>query len=177
MSREKPKKTPVDYVDNEKLYQELVVYKKAYDDAIAAGTETPRLSNYIGSCILKIAYNLSTKGQFVNYTFRQEMISDGIENCIKYVHNFDPDFVPHNPFAYVTQIVRYAFIRRIKDESYEQYKKMKELQDYQLTEQLNDNRFQIPHNDVAADFIKVFEEKVLAKKKKAAKGKKEKNKT
>ena len=71
--------------------------------------------NYLGSCFLKIATHLSYKPNFVNYMFRDDMISDGIENCVQYIHNFDPE-KSRNPFAYFTQIIHYAFLRRIQKE-------------------------------------------------------------
>jgi DNA-directed RNA polymerase specialized sigma24 family protein len=75
----------------------------------------PQISNYLGDCFLKIATHLSYKPNFVNYMFREDMISDGIENCIQYIHNFDPN-KSSNPFAYFTQIIHYAFLRRIQKE-------------------------------------------------------------
>lgn len=75
----------------------------------------PKITNYLGECFLKIATHLSFKPNFVNYMFKDDMISDGIENCIQYIHNFDPN-KSQNPFAYFTQIIHYAFLRRIQKE-------------------------------------------------------------
>ena len=75
----------------------------------------PPIPNYLGDCFLKIATHLSYKPNFVNYMFRDDMISDGIENCVQYIHNFDPE-KSKNPFAYFTQIIHYAFLRRIQKE-------------------------------------------------------------
>ena len=75
----------------------------------------PDVTNYIGECFLKIANHLSYRPNFINYTYRDDMISDGIENCLQYMNNFDPD-KSDNPFAYFTQIIYYAFIRRIQKE-------------------------------------------------------------
>ena len=75
----------------------------------------PRITNYLGECFLKIATHLSYKPNFVNYMFRDDMISDGIENCVQYIHNFNPE-KSRNPFAYFTQIIHYAFLRRIQKE-------------------------------------------------------------
>jgi hypothetical protein len=75
----------------------------------------PPISRYIGECFLKIANHLSFKPNFVNYTFKEDMISDGIENCVQYIHNFNPE-KSQNPFAYFTQIIHYAFLRRIQRE-------------------------------------------------------------
>ena len=75
----------------------------------------PPVTNYIGECFLKIANGLSYRPNFINYTYRSEMVSDGIENCLQYIHNFDPE-KSKNPFAYFTQIIYYAFLRRIQKE-------------------------------------------------------------
>ena len=72
-------------------------------------------SDYIGDCFMKIATHLSYKPNFVNYMFREDMISDGIENCVQYIENFNPE-KSKNPFAYFTQIIYYAFLRRIQKE-------------------------------------------------------------
>jgi DNA-directed RNA polymerase specialized sigma subunit len=82
------------------------------------------MPNYVAECIMKIATHLSHKPNFVNYTFREDMISDGIENCLQYVDNFDPD-KSNNPFAYFTQIIYFAFIRRIQKEKKQLYIKYK----------------------------------------------------
>ena len=79
------------------------------------GKEKPRIPRYIGECFLKIATHLSFKPNFVNYMFKEDMISDGIENCVQYIHNFNPE-KSQNPFAYFTQIIHYAFLRRIQKE-------------------------------------------------------------
>ena len=75
----------------------------------------PPVPDYVGECFLKIANGLSFRPNFINYTYRDEMISDGIENCLQYVYNFDPN-KSNNPFAYFTQIIYFAFIRRIQKE-------------------------------------------------------------
>ena len=77
--------------------------------------ERPKVPEYIGECILKIANGLSNRPNFINYTYKDEMISDGIENCLQYIYNFNPK-KSKNPFAYFTQIIYYAFIRRIQKE-------------------------------------------------------------
>lgn len=103
------------YVDNKKLFTVLVQYKADIEDRSKKGLEPPPIPEYVGLCILQIANKLSTKSNFVNYMFREEMISDGIENCINYMHNFNPE-KSQNPFAYFTQIIHYAFLRRIQRE-------------------------------------------------------------
>ena len=103
------------YVNNKEFLYAIVQYKKDVKDAEEAGQPKPRITNYLGECFLKIATHLSYKPNFVNYMFREDMISDGIENCVQYIHNFDPD-KSKNPFAYFTQVIHYAFLRRIQKE-------------------------------------------------------------
>ena len=110
-----PKKKSEHYVNNKELLQALIVYREKVAIAKEKELPKPRITNYLGSCFLKIATHLSYKPNFVNYMFRDDMISDGIENCVQYIHNFDPA-KSKNPFAYFTQIIHYAFLRRIQKE-------------------------------------------------------------
>ena len=125
-----PKKKSEHYVNNKELLEAMIVYRgkvavakakfiKKYPDKEPPKSGPwegkPPIPNYLGSCFLKIATHLSYKPNFVNYMFREDMISDGIENCVQYIHNFDPE-KSRNPFAYFTQIIHYAFLRRIQRE-------------------------------------------------------------
>lgn len=103
------------YVDNKKFLQAMVDYRLKCQKADEKKRRKPVVTNYIGECFLKIANHLSYRPNFINYTYRDDMISDGIENCLQYMSNFDPD-KSNNPFAYFTQIIYYAFIRRIQKE-------------------------------------------------------------
>ena len=103
------------YVDNKVFLDALIQYKKQIQEALANEQPRPKVPNYIGECFLKIATHLSYRPNFINYMFREDMICDGIENCLRYVDNFDPE-KSTNPFAYFTQIIYYAFIRRIEKE-------------------------------------------------------------
>ena len=107
------KKKTVHYVDNKQFLQAMKDWKESCKDAEEAGEEKPPVTNYIGECFLKIANGLSYRPNFINYTYRAEMVSDGIENCLQYIHNFDPD-KSNNPFAYFTQIIYYAFLEEYK---------------------------------------------------------------
>ena len=109
------KKKSVHYIDNKEFHQAMIEWKELCKEAEEAGEEKPPVTNYIGECFLKIANGLSYRPNFINYTYRQEMISDGIENCLQYLDNFNPK-TSNNPFAYFTQIIYYAFIRRIQKE-------------------------------------------------------------
>jgi len=120
------KTTDNHYVDNKRLYAEMIIYTNKYKEAKEAGLEPPIASNYIGECVWLIANRLSTNRNFIGYTYRDDMIGDAIENCFRYLHNFDPE-KSSNPFAYFTQIMYYAFLRRIdkeKKQSYIRYKSM-----------------------------------------------------
>ena len=103
------------YVNNKEFLEALVIYRAQCARAEEAGESRPRITNYLGECFLKIATHLSYKPNFVNYMFREDMISDGIENCVQYIKNFNPE-KSSNPFAYFTQIIHYAFLRRIQKE-------------------------------------------------------------
>ena len=95
------------YVNNKEFLEAISVYRNKVIAAKEAGKPRPRVPNYIGECFLKIATHLSYKPNFVNYMFRGDMICDGIENCLQYIDNFDPE-KSKNPFAYFTQIIYYA---------------------------------------------------------------------
>ena len=124
-----PKKKSEHYVNNKELLEALIVYRSKVEKSFLElnGREPtkedrakhwvgkPPIPHYLGECFLKIATHLSYKPNFVNYMFREDMISDGIENCVQYIHNFDPE-KSKNPFAYFTQIIHYAFLRRIQKE-------------------------------------------------------------
>ena len=127
----KRKKT-IHYVDNAKFLEEMIEYKKQYEITLNDKKESPIISEYLGSVFLKIAQRLSFRPNFINYAFKDDMISDGIENCLHYIHNFNPD-KSSNPFAYFTQIIYYAFIRRIQKEKKQLYIKYKSMQNYEIS--------------------------------------------
>jgi len=103
------------YVNNKEFLAALIKLREDREIAEIRGKEKPLIPRYIGECFLKIATHLSFKPNFVNYMFKEDMISDGIENCVQYIHNFNPE-KSQNPFAYFTQIIHYAFLRRIQKE-------------------------------------------------------------
>ena len=126
------KKKSVHYIDNKEFHEAMIEWKELCKEAEEAGEEKPQVTNYIGECFLKIANGLSYRPNFINYTYRSEMVSDGIENCLQYIHNFDPE-KSKNPFAYFTQIIYYAFLRRIQKEKKQAHikNKMIEKQQYE----------------------------------------------
>jgi|TARA_R110002020_G_scaffold351697_3_gene564870 hypothetical protein len=111
----KTRKRSEHYVNNKEFLAAIIDYKDQIVIAQNRDLPKPRIPNYIGECFLKIATHLSYKPNFVNYMFKDDMVCDGIENCIQYINNFNPE-KSQNPFAYFTQIIHYAFLRRIQRE-------------------------------------------------------------
>lgn len=160
------------YVNNPDFLEALKKHKALVKEAKANDLPPPQVSNYIGECILKIANHLSYKANFINYSYRDEMIADGIENCLRYVDNFDPE-KSSNPFAYFTQVIYFAFLRRIAREKKQTVIKGKMLRDmpfeaFELQDQDDDGHFMnsyvefMQNNGHFDDFI---ERKKEAKKK------------
>jgi hypothetical protein len=157
------KKKAIHYVDNKKFLEAILEYKHQKKTAI--DVDKVKISNYIGECIYKIATNLANKPCFNNYSFREEMIGDGIENCFLYFDQFDPGKT-QNPFAYFTTIIYYAFIRRIQKEEKNRYVRYKSFYDVVgtdlgvLMEDGTANRQSYENIDI---FIEKFEAKLEVK--------------
>jgi len=126
------------YVNNKEFLAALIAYREDREIAEAKGLPRPIIPRYIGECFLKIATHLSFKPNFVNYMFKDDMVSDGIENCVQYIHNFNPE-KSQNPFAYFTQIIHYAFLRRIQREKRQLEIKNKILEKSGYSEVFDDN--------------------------------------
>ena len=146
MSKEDKKLTtkPHHYVDNKEFFKCMVEWKILVIEAESCDEKRPPITNYIGECFLNIAEHLSYRPNFINYPFREEMVGDGIENCLMYAHNFNPE-KSKNPFSYFTQIIYYAFLRRIEKEKKQNYIKFKLLEtaeDAQIRNWFNDNYFE-----------------------------------
>ena len=168
------------YVDNALFLEAMIEYKKQWQISKDNDEELPIISEYLGSVFLKIAQRLSFRPNFINYAFKNDMISDGIENCLHYIHNFNPE-KSSNPFAYFTQIIYYAFIRRIQKEKKQLYIKYKSMQNYEISpeyvEYMNyDEDFKTTTDFKNSDFRVVVDEFVdnfeKSKKKKDAKKRK-----
>ena len=118
------KREGVHYVNNKEFSQAVVDYVKSVKAAQLNNAEVPRITEYIGRCFLRIAEGLSHKPNFIRYTYREEMVMDGVENCIKAIMNYNVEAATRtgnpNAFAYFTQICYYAFIRRIMKEKKQQ---------------------------------------------------------
>jgi hypothetical protein len=139
----KKKPSDADYVSNSDLYDALVDYRKKSNDAENAGRKKPKLPDFIGECVLKIASRLSFRPNFANYPYREEMVSDAVLNCITYIGNFDPE-KSKSPFGYLTQICWFSFVRIINKEKKEKYTQ------YKYAEQQNDKDFHHWFNKVYA---------------------------
>ena len=170
------KKNP-HYVNNKEFLEAMVAFKQMVREAEENGKERPIVPMYVADCIMKIATHLSYKPNFVNYTFREEMICDGIENCLQYIDNFDPD-KSNNPFAYFTQIVYYAFLRRIQKEKKYLYTKFKASENINIfgeTSEVQEHDKKVDFSDdikynewtqeYMSEFIENFEEHKRRKKK------------
>ena len=120
------------YVDNKEFLAAMIEWKESIREAESEGDEIPPITEYIGECIYKIATRLSTRPNFINYTYRDEMICDAIENCIQYIGNFNTE-KSNNAFAYVTQICYYAFLRRIQKEKKQVFIKQKSIEESNIT--------------------------------------------
>lgn len=160
------------YVNNADFLTALVDYKERCRVAASEGRQDPQIPNYVGECFYKIAEHLSRKPNFISYSFRDEMIADGIENCIMYFRNFD-ETKSKNPFAYFTQIIYYAFLRRIQKEKKQLYVKYKATQQFgilnegEMYEDAEGNMKQFELYDNISEFIHNFEENKKKKKTKA----------
>ena len=139
------------YVNNKEFLEALENYFAEVKRAEANDKPKPQIPSYIGECFLKIANHLSYKPNFVNYMFKDDMICDGIENCVRYIHNFNPE-KSKNPFAYFTQIIYYAFLRRISQE-----KKQLEIKNKILLKSGYEQVFHTDDNDSSSDYNTIKE--------------------
>ena len=132
------KRSPEHYVNNAQFSQAVVDYVASANQATEAGKDVPIVTDYIASCFLKIAEGLSHKSNFVRYTFREEMVMDAVENCLRAIKNYNLEAATRtgkpNAFAYFTQISWYAFLRRIQKEKREQDIKLKFINESGLAE-------------------------------------------
>ena len=141
------------YIDNAEFLAVLIKYQKDVRKAKRNKQIKPPIPNYIGECFMKIAEHLSYRPNFANYSYRDEMIADAIENCLMYFENFDPN-KSKNPFAYFTQIVYYAFIRRITKEKKQQYVKYKSLENSRLFDEITNEDLEILGSDIKSNFFR-----------------------
>ena len=166
LKKPKPKEH---YVNNKDFLEAMKIYRNNVLSARESKKQEPPISDYIGECFLKIANHLSYRPNFINYTYKEDMISDGIENCLQYVSNFDPA-KSSNPFAYFTQIIYYAFIRRIQKEKKQTLIKQKLIMKAGLDDLVlqpgDDGVFTNQYTDFMQKNMVVDEEKPKVRKKK-----------
>jgi hypothetical protein len=161
------------YVDNKSFYTALIKHRTNRLDALVQALPPPRIPEYIGRCILQIATRLASKGNFVNYSYKEEMISDGIEYSINYLNNFDPE-KSNNPFAYFTRIIFNAYIMRIHKEKKQTYIKYKSYENAALSSSFSENdpdfadMSQVSQNENMNVFVSEYERKMQEKKDLAA---------
>ena len=134
------------YIDNKVFYAEMVKWKAVVDAEKKAERSTPPVTDYIGKCFLDIATHLSYRPNFINYPYREEMIGDGIENCLMYASNFDPT-KSKNPFSYFTQIIYFAFLRRIAKQKEQMYIRYKMLEAADKTGKVRSNLLNASDSD------------------------------
>ena len=170
------------YVNNPEFLIAIEQYKEACANALAEGNPEPRIPNYIGECLYQISTRLATKPNFSGYTYKDEMISDGLENAIQALSNFDPS-KSKNPFAYFTQIIWYAFLRRIDKEKKQLYIRHKVTENSVIhdtaverdSKSSNNNEGGANYidldNDYMNDFVATYEKRMHDKKKQQIKPK------
>lgn len=147
------RKNNVHYVNNQEFLAAMVAYRNSVQQAKEEGKEKPRVPNYIGECFVKIANHLAYKSNFINYTYREEMILDGIENCITYIDNFDPA-KSSNPFAYFTQITYYAFLRRIQKEKKYTQTKYRYIQNIDISQLITEDHDGSEHTNEFINYLR-----------------------
>jgi len=159
------------YVNNQQFLESLIQYKKDCIDAENSGDDLPRIPNYIGECIYKIATRLASRPNFSGYSYKDDMISDGLENAIQAINNFDPE-KSSNPFAYFTQIIWFAFLRRIDKEKKQLYIKHKVVENSVVQGTAIDKSdgdageasYIDLNNSYMNDFVRTYEENMEKKK-------------
>ena len=149
MASKMARKQKQHYVDNKKFLAEITDYRLAVEAAKRNDEEKPRITHYLAECFLKIATHLSFRPNFINYMYKEDMISDGVENCVQYIDNFNPE-KSKNPFAYFTQIIYYAFLRRIAKEN-----RQMDIRDKLIEKSGYEQVFHSDNNDDHADMNQI----------------------
>ena len=169
----KPRKKPKNYVNNKDLFDSIVQHQYEHTEwSKDPSGPAPQVSAYIGECFFHMSTRISSKPNFSGYSYKEDMILDGVEDCIKYIKTFNPAKT-QNPFAYFTTSIINAFIRRIHKEKKEQYIKYKNLQNL-FTEEDLISHGAVSRNgvflDTATEFVKKYEKAIEDKKNLTKKG-------
>ena len=159
-------KTKNNYINNKTLYAAMIEHRKGIKEAEENGKPKPQASKYIGESIILICNNLAKKPNFSGYTYKGDMISDGIIDCVAAIDNFNPDKT-NNPFAYFTQIAWNAFIRRIHKEKKQTYIKHKNFENSFLMDNMfsGEHSMQLTTNEYSGEIVKNFENSLTKTKK------------
>lgn len=176
--------TNKNYISNKKMYNELIKYYDQIELAEKENREEPQIPDYLGECFLLIAENLAKKPNFSSYTFKEDMIQDGVLTCVANITKFDPDRT-NNPFSYFTQAIFYSFLQRIAKEKKQEYVKYKSIEKKYFSEEVGETNnfdkgnFKTSDNnnleifDNYLEFIEEYEDKHLPKKSKQRRQKKQ----
>lgn len=161
-------KKPVYYIDNNQFYDVLVEFLRECDEAEARGEELPRVPEFIGECFMLLATNIARAPNWSRYPFIQDMKSDAVLNCIKYIRNFKPTricmetgkVIKNRPFSYFTAYVHNSYKQTVKEEKKNLYKRYKEYQAFQVEVQLSDEGWACPEelNEISNAYIENYEE-------------------
>jgi len=156
-------KENIHYVNNSDFSTAVVEYVRSLEEAKKNNEELPIVPNYIAECFLKISEGLSHKANFIRYTYREEMVMDTVENCLKAIDNYNLEVATRtgkpNAFAYFTQIAWYAFLRRIQKEKKQQDIKMKYVSESGIEEFLMSNGDD-DINQAAQQFVDVLKDRI-----------------
>jgi DNA-directed RNA polymerase specialized sigma24 family protein len=172
----KNKRVTTHYIDKRKFHAEMTAYRLAAIEAEKNGSPPPRINNYLGNCFYMLCEKLSYRPNFANYSFREEMVGDGIENCLAAVDNFNPNEQKQNPFGYFSLIAWRAFVRRIQKEQKQAYIKHKAFHNSGLLDELSSGSeshmvgASMMNNEVSNRIIENFESKLNTKKTAPVKG-------
>ena len=162
MAKIKPKDKP-HYVNNKEFSYAVVDYCTIVKEAKSKSVALPVVTDYIAKCFLRIAEGLSHKSNFVRYTYREEMVMDAVENCLKAIENYNIEAATRtgnpNAFAYFTQISWYAFLRRIAKEKRQQDIKMKFISQSTI-EDFTDIESGGVANNVAQHFVDTLKSRI-----------------
>jgi len=158
------KRASIHYVNNKEFSQAVVDYVRELNEAQSKEEKLPVVPNYIASCFLKIAEGLSHKSNFIRYTYREEMVMDAVENCLRAIENYNVEAATRtgnpNAFAYFTQISWYAFLRRIAKEKKQQDVKLKYLSQSGLEEYIATNQDDKQSVQVVRAFVDQLKDRI-----------------
>ena len=158
------RKKSIHYVNNNDFSTAVVTYVEKVEEAKKNETTVPKVPDYIATCFLRIAEGLSHKANFIRYTYREEMVMDAVENCLKAIENYNIEAATRtgnpNAFAYFTQISWYAFLRRIAKEKKQQDVKLKFLSQSGIEAFLIDDQGDTAAANVARAFIDQLKDRI-----------------